>query len=178
MTPLQKLQYRTLDANTIVKNYTVTMDTISANLRLPYGTPKKPLRKNLDPYTTMMTAHYTMLMEAYSASVSCVVARNDGANAMLLTALALRAFQAENSRVPQTLKELVPSYLSLVPADPFGKGEALRYVRKGNREYVLYSVGPDGKDDGGKAPPKSNAASRLNSIQDDSHGDMVSGINS
>lgn len=178
MTPLQKLRYKTLDANTVVKNYTTTMDAIETNSRLPYGAPLKPLPKNPDPFTAMMTESYVDPRTEIYFDLRWIVTRNEAANAMLLTALALRAFQAEKGRVPRSLQELVPSYLSRVPADAFGKGEALRYVRKGNREYVLYSIGPDGKDDGGKAPPKSDASSRLNPIQADSRGDVVFGINS
>lgn len=38
-----------------------------------------------------------------------------------------------------------------LPDDPFS-GQALRY-RKTNRGSVLYSVGADGKDDGGQGTP-------------------------
>jgi hypothetical protein len=45
------------------------------------------------------------------------------------------------------LAELAPSYLETVPVDPFD-GQPLRYRTQG-AGYVLYSIGPDLKDDGG-----------------------------
>jgi len=52
---------------------------------------------------------------------------------------------------PPTLQELVPAYLSSVPSDPF-TGALLKLVVSTDR-YVVYSAGPDQKDDGGKVGP-------------------------
>jgi hypothetical protein len=67
---------------------------------------------------------------------------------LLLTELALRCYQAENGRPPRQLAELVPKYLRHVPQDPF-TSQALIY-RPQTTKWLLYSVGPDGKNDGGK----------------------------
>jgi len=38
-----------------------------------------------------------------------------------------------------------------VPVDPFGLGKPLKYRSKGNgQSFLLYSIGSDMKDDGGK----------------------------
>jgi len=42
----------------------------------------------------------------------------------------------------------VPKYLPAVPDDPFDNG-AMKY-RQTDAGYTIYSVGPDGDDDGGK----------------------------
>ncbi|HEV8604516.1 MAG TPA: hypothetical protein VGQ99_04075 [Tepidisphaeraceae bacterium] len=65
-------------------------------------------------------------------------------------ALAVRWYAVEHSgALPKGLDELVPKYLPGVPKDPFaGKGMALRYAFDEKRP-VVYSVGKDGKDDGG-----------------------------
>ena len=42
----------------------------------------------------------------------------------------------------------MPLYLNAVPADPFD-GQPLRFKRL-SKGYVIYSVGSDGRDDGGK----------------------------
>ena len=99
---------------------------------------------------------------------------------MWLTALALRAYKLEHNVYPTKLQELVPNYLKQVPADPFG-GEALRYKRAGN-SYVLWSIGPDGIDDGGtpiqsSQGPIAGQAPRLPQIGLDSKGDYVAGKN-
>jgi hypothetical protein len=65
-----------------------------------------------------------------------------------LTALALEQFRADHkSKYPAQLSELAPNYLEAVPVDPFD-GQPLRYRPQG-AGYVLYSIGPDLKDDGG-----------------------------
>ena len=68
---------------------------------------------------------------------------------LAMTAVALEQFRAaHNNRYPAGLSELAPSYLNAVLTDPFD-GQPLRY-RKQDAGYVLYSIGPDLKDDGGK----------------------------
>jgi hypothetical protein len=46
------------------------------------------------------------------------------------------------------LAEPIPAYLERIPLDPFD-GAPLRY-RRLDDGVVIYSVGPDGKDNGGK----------------------------
>ena len=66
-----------------------------------------------------------------------------------LTALAVERFRlAHDGRIPETLAELVPGYAAAIALDPFD-GSALRF-RKLDRGFVIYSVGSDRKDDGGK----------------------------
>jgi hypothetical protein len=68
---------------------------------------------------------------------------------LAMTAVALEQFRAaHNNRYPAGLSELSPSYLNAVLTDPFD-GQPLRY-RKQDAGYVLYRIGPDLKDDGGK----------------------------
>ncbi len=67
-----------------------------------------------------------------------------------LTALAIERFRLRNgNQAPQSLAELVPTFLPEIPADPFDGG-LLRYQR--NPEgYRLHSIGRDRVDQGGKA---------------------------
>ncbi len=61
--------------------------------------------------------------------------------------LALRCYAAENNGAPAKLEELVPKYLSHLPADPFS---GLAFIYKPQQtNWLVYSVGPDGVDDGG-----------------------------
>lgn len=63
-------------------------------------------------------------------------------------AIAVRRYQlAHAGATPDRLSDLVPQYLTAVPRDPFGGGE-LRY-RRDPDAFTVYSVGLDGKDDGG-----------------------------
>ena len=68
---------------------------------------------------------------------------------LALTAVALEQFRAaHNNRYPTALSELTPNYLDAPLMDPFD-GRPLRY-RKQGAGYVLYSIGYDLKDNGGK----------------------------
>ncbi len=60
---------------------------------------------------------------------------------------AIRAFRLTENRLPPTLAELAGRELKNVPADPFRQGDFV-YLPGGDR-YILYSVGPNGIDDGG-----------------------------
>jgi len=63
-------------------------------------------------------------------------------------ACALERFHLVNSRYPERLEELVPRFVGKHPHDPCG-GEPFRY-RATHEGYLLYSIGTDLKDDGGK----------------------------
>ncbi len=67
---------------------------------------------------------------------------------MAEVALALAACKAEKGKYPETLAVLKPHYLKKIPNDLFIE-KPLHYKRTGEG-YLLYSVGPDMKDDGGK----------------------------
>ena len=64
-------------------------------------------------------------------------------------AFALAAYRAEDSRYPANLAAWTPKYVKEVPKDIFNNDADLHYSRKGDG-YLLYSVGDNGKDDGGK----------------------------
>ena len=67
---------------------------------------------------------------------------------LLLAEIALRCYQSEQGNPPARLDELTTKYLSRVPQDPFS-GQPLIYRAQGTN-WLLYSVGSDGVDDGGK----------------------------
>jgi len=63
-------------------------------------------------------------------------------------AFALAAYQRDQGHYPAKLAELCPKYLKDVPGDLFsGKPLIYRLVDQG---YLLYSVGANGVDDGGR----------------------------
>ena len=75
--------------------------------------------------------------------------RNTTNDSMVPVVFALAAYRADHGTYPAELAALVPKYVPAVPEDLFS-GEPLRYKRAGPG-YVLYSVGLNGKDDGGRA---------------------------
>ena len=74
----------------------------------------------------------------------------DTENILLLLSYALQAYHAEHGRYPDKLSELTPAYVHTIPNDPFAVNKPCCYKRTGSR-YVLYSIGPDGIDNGGQA---------------------------
>lgn len=64
------------------------------------------------------------------------------------TALALERYYLAHGRWAESIDVLVPAHLASVPKDPFD-GQALRF-RRLHDGFVVYSVGEDLNDDGGK----------------------------
>jgi hypothetical protein len=65
-----------------------------------------------------------------------------------IVALAVERYRREHGRWPDSLAELVPTKLPQVYTDPYD-GKPLRY-RRNKDGVVIYSIGPDKIDDGGK----------------------------
>jgi hypothetical protein len=69
----------------------------------------------------------------------------------LVTAIALERYRAAHGSYPPTLDALRPVFLGVVPVD-FMDGQPLRYRLADDGHFLLYSVGLDGVDNGGKMP--------------------------
>lgn len=72
---------------------------------------------------------------------------------LVMGELALRCYQSEQRHPPASLDETVTNYLSKVPQDPF-TGHPMVYRLQDTTNWVLYSIGPDGVDDGGRPAGK------------------------
>ena len=64
------------------------------------------------------------------------------------TACAVARYRQAQGCLPDTLEALVPTYIDEIPIDPWS-GEPIVYEQC-EPGYILYSVGPDGIDQGGK----------------------------
>jgi hypothetical protein len=63
-------------------------------------------------------------------------------------AFALAAYRTDHGSYPEKLADLVPKYVAKVPKDIFNDAEP--HYRQEGSGYLLYSVGDNGNDDGGK----------------------------
>ena len=63
-------------------------------------------------------------------------------------AFALAAYRADHGAYPAKLADLTPKYVAAIPKDRFTDGDLHYSLQDGG--YLLYSVGQNGKDDGGK----------------------------
>ena len=69
-----------------------------------------------------------------------------------LTVIAIERWRRNHeNRLPDSLADLTPNFLPSVPIDPFDE-RPLRYKKAANG-YVVYSIGPDFTDNGGKEMP-------------------------
>lgn len=82
---------------------------------------------------------------------ACLTNDDDGTMQVELNqlAFALAQYRAEQGSYPTKLADLAPKYIMMVPKDVFSNDADLHYSREG-KGYLLYSVGRNGKDDGGK----------------------------
>ena len=74
---------------------------------------------------------------------------------MVVTALAVHRYRLRFAKAPPDLNALVPEYLRVLPRD-WMDGKTLRYRVLPEGGFTLYSVGEDGKDDGGDPSPNSS----------------------
>jgi hypothetical protein len=77
---------------------------------------------------------------------------------LALAAIGLKRYALRHGGPPASLDNLVPEFLASVPID-YMDGRPLRFRQQPDRGFVLYSVGEDGRDDGGDAglaPGKTN----------------------
>ena len=83
-----------------------------------------------------------------------ILPRKQAITRLLILELAVRCYQLEHDILPEKLEQLVPNILAQLPTDPFdGNNRPLSFLRTADG-YVLYSVGPNGVDDGGTACAK------------------------
>ena len=142
------------DANTAETDllfYLQIMERAVANAKAPF--PKRlqvandagpqivrTAREKKLPVSARLLPALVLLTEAQAESAARLRAAR--------TALAVERFRAAKQSLPEALDQLTPEFLSAVPADPF-VGSSLRF-KKLAKGYVIYSVGRDRRDDGGK----------------------------
>ena len=157
----------------ILNNTTDYMDQCIANASKPYATHLPDPPEPRDPISRIFAPVFKQ------AGLKAITARTE--NALLIVALALNAYHEEKGTYPEGLDALVPTYLKELPLDPYALKGTFHYRRQGEK-FLLYSVGPDGNDDGGKPIDNPQKASRSNpkaryQPTADSLGDLVVGIN-
>ncbi len=125
-------------------------DEMTRAARLPYA-DGKPLfneieRRISDPAFKNQNPLLAALVPSLSRSVNLTTrAQTNQRAAQVVTRL--RAYRQANGSYPDDLANL-----GFDATDPFS-GQPLRYRREGD-DFVLYSTGPNGTDDGGRHDPK------------------------
>ena len=74
--------------------------------------------------------------------------RLEAARQMEIAAIALKRYEIKYGKYPPSLDSLVPEFVSKAPGDPMD-GKALRYRLDAGGNFLLYSIGENGRDDRG-----------------------------
>jgi hypothetical protein len=112
---------------------------------MPDAAPRLPVEDVSGPVV------YRMVCRELIPALSTAASKIDRVEVLLLlarVAFALERHRLATGRWPANLADLVPGQLASIPIDPMD-GQPLRYKPGTNGTCLLYSVGPDGRDDGG-----------------------------
>jgi hypothetical protein len=71
-------------------------------------------------------------------------------------ALAAYAFYGDMGKYPDNLEDIIPKYLPKIPIDPFDKNGGPIHLKVHGSGILIYSVGEDQCDDGGRVQKKSS----------------------
>ena len=118
---------------------------------LPGVTSTASFRSNYKSRMQAMMDLHQIRAQAQRAGDSLLgrAAEVEARRRMLITALALERYRVRHGAYPPALAGLVPEFLTAVPVD-FMDGQPLRYRLSDDGHFVLYSVGKDCVDNGGK----------------------------
>ena len=74
--------------------------------------------------------------------------------------IAIERFRVAHRAVPEALAEIVPNFITQLPRDIFTR-EPMIYRRNDDGGFLLYSVGPNRRDDGGAVKPRLSEQNQL-----------------
>lgn len=137
-------------------------DEVNHSIELPYTEYRKWSSRQRGPYEQQ---HQPAHLSLFDALMSLVEAKAE--SALWLDCadvmIALERYRLKTGTYPETLDALVPDYLKSVPQDSFAEGKPLNYGRSEDN-YRLYSVGENGVDNIGSAPPRTRVLGRSDDL--------------
>lgn len=158
----------------VLNNYSHYMDALRERARHRFGEKLPQPSVPNDPINQILSPVFTQV------EFKDVLNRTE--DDLLLTKLALHLYTLEHGLPPAHLEALVPADLPQLPPDLFAATGSFRYKVQGKTPLV-YSIGPDGKDDGGKPALNTTHLNSPNNpysryiVQETSTGDIVAGVN-
>jgi type II secretory pathway pseudopilin PulG len=165
------VDYASIDWNIVLRKLNGAYDQASTVLRMPHGDER---RQALDRYYAQLDADsnvahqpsrligaafsrrarsdviasiFAALMLPALDAASNAEDRINSILALTQLAAALAVHRAEHGSYPETLAELVPNIVGALPGDIYG-GKPFVYKRLDDG-YLLYTIGENGRDDGG-----------------------------
>lgn len=113
-----------------------------------FGLAKAPRQKFYNNWRFGMSAQSLATLSL--ATVKSTRAETD--RSMVLCAIALKRYLLRHRKLAPDLSALAPEFLSSVPTD-YMDGKPMKYRLNADGTWLLYSVGDDGRDDGGDPSP-------------------------
>src|SRR5262249_44114941 len=115
--------------------------------KLPEDEQQQRLRE-LEASAKTERSYAVQLLAPALSKVDEAIRRMKAMQRTAIIALAAERYRREHGRWPETPEELMPKYLAKGLKDPYD-GRPIR-IKKTAEGLVVYSVGPDGQDNGGK----------------------------
>jgi hypothetical protein len=109
---------------------------------------------------TQFRYFYSMTKIPNLSKAFSVCAHTETERQLTVAAIALKRFELRHGKLPPDLASLVPELLPELPYDCMS-GKPLCYRLKPEGGFLLYSVGQDGRDDGGDPNPASGKGFEL-----------------
>jgi hypothetical protein len=123
---------------------------LNGQLLTPDAQKAQPLFASSDPFFAVFVTRKMQRLVYYGAE-NFTFSQTAVNQATL--ACALERYRLTNGSFPKTLEVLSPRYLGKLPAD-LVTGEPLKYRPTAEDRFILYSVGFNKTDDGGKPAPR------------------------
>lgn len=124
----------------------VTRDRLMDSCVTKFDTMRGDLRDLHLPTPDVVSGWCVALMMPLPETIGKHLNALESRIALVETVFAIEEYRLANGELPATLGDLVPTWLSEVPCDPFSRTEDLRYRIEGPDAYVVYSVNEDGYD--------------------------------
>jgi|GEM_PF-5021109 len=139
------------------KESLIRLEIMLATLAQFSGTPASARREahHSPEFTPIDAQHYPILAITSSATIKFI--ENDAEMQTIVAGtrlmLAIERFRATRKVLPKSLEEFAPDFIAAVPLDPW-TGTPFVYKRLSSpdehgRDYLLYSLGSNLRDDGG-----------------------------
>jgi len=147
------------DRRDLSKKYDALMTLAEAEVVLPLWERgesradqalKEAVARSIERYRYLPIAVFFPSLSRAGILAETATQRRDAA----LAAAALELYRRDHGDWPASLRELTPQYLPAVPLDRYD-GKSIKY-RLVNGQPVLYSIGVDRDDDGGRVPERGN----------------------
>ncbi len=145
-------QFRFQPKRAVFQTFRNAMEELAKEAALPHGRRRFGLRAPpSDIFNQLIVSVYYGVANAHT--------RRDAYWEIAEAQLAIASYSSQNQgRLPSSLSELVPRYIPNAPQDPFSTGPLLYQPKGSLKAPLIYSVGMNGRDDGGKLLPYSGPA--------------------